>query len=401
MTRQRPPNRPLNLLYAMPGYKPAYRIGGPIASVSAAAEMLVNRGHQVTVVTTNGNLDQDIDVPLNQPVNVDGVTVWYFKREEPLQKYLGFVPYLSESMGFLYCPKMRRKLEELMPNSDAVDTQMPFVYPTYAASRVALKHGKRLFYHQRGNLLSSHLKRRALKKQVYISLIERPVMRRATALIALSEAERDAFRGFAPQTPCEVIPNGIHLPAPAPGFAERVQQEWGIATEAPVVLFLGRLHPWKGPDILLEAFARVRTQHPDAVIVMAGVDEDRVAERWRTAGNVIFAGVVTGDSKHDLLHRANIFCLPSAGEGLSMAILEALAHRTAVLLSPECNFAPGHAGLIVPRTAEAVADGLARLLTDRAQLQRMADAGFKLVTREFAWEAVTDRLIDTYSRGVA
>jgi glycosyltransferase involved in cell wall biosynthesis len=393
--------KPLRILYAMPGYKPAYRVGGPIASVSAAAEMLVNRGHEVTVITTNGNLDEDIDVPLGQPVDVEGVTVWYFKRQEPLQKYLGFVGYLSRSMGFLYAPGMRRKLDELMPRFDVVDTQMPFVYPTYAASRSALKHGTPLFYHQRGNLLSSHLRRRKLKKQVYIELFEQKAMKRATALIALSEAEREAFRRFAPETPCEVIPNGIHLPAPAPGFAERVQERWGVAPGAPVILFLGRLHPWKGPDLLLEAFVQVQQRHPDAVLILAGVDEDRVAERWGATQNVVFAGVVTGDVKSDLLHRANVFCLPSAGEGLSMAILEALAHRTAVLLSPGCNFEPGSAGLVVPRTADALAHGLAQLLGDRAYLERSADAGVALVEREFTWSAVTDRLIETYSRGVA
>ena len=84
-----------------------------------------------------------------------------------------------------------------------------------------------------------------------------------------------------------------------------------------------------------------------------------------------------------------------------MAILEALAHRTAVLLSPECNFTPGASGLVVPRTAEAMADGLSRLLADRTQLELMANAGFDLVRREFTWDAVTDRLIETYSSGVA
>ena len=82
-------------------------------------------------------------------------------------------------------------------------------------------------------------------------------------------------------------------------------------------------------------------------------------------------------------------------------LFEALAHRTAVLLSPECNFTPGNAGLVVPRTSGAMADGLARLLADRAQLRRMADAGFALVEREFTWDAVTDRLIETYSREIS
>lgn len=389
---------PLEILYAMPGYKPAWRVGGPIQSVSAAAERLAARGHRVTVFTTNGNLDEDIDVPLDQPVEVDGVTVWYFRREEPLQKYLSFAPYLSRSMGFLYAPAMAAALEQMMPRFDAVDTQMPFVYPTYAAARSAIRHRTPLYYHQRGNLLRTHMARRPLKKQAYIALLERPVMQRASGLIALSEAEREAFHRFAPDTPCDVVPNGVELPDAAPGFAERVAKRWGIAPGVPVILFLGRLHPWKGPDLLLEAFQRVRAAFPDAVVVMAGVDEARVAERWSATDNVVITGVVTGADKTDLLRRADVFCLPSKGEGLSMAILESLAHQTAVLISPECNFAPGEAGLVKPRTVEGVGEGLAELLADPARTRQMGAAGLDLVKRAYTWDAVTDRLVEIYSR---
>jgi glycosyltransferase involved in cell wall biosynthesis len=236
----------MRILYATPGYKPAYRIGGPILSVSAAAERLVRKGHEVTVVTTNANVDQDIDVPINQPVDVDGVTVWYLRREEPLRKWLPFVPYLSRSMGYMYAPEMRRTLDRLVPQHDVVDTQMPFVYPTYAASRAALRHGKPLFYHQRGNYLETHRGRRRLKKDIFITLFEKPVMRRATALIALTAAERDAFAAVSPGTPCVIVPNGIDVPRPDPTAAERVEARHGIPRDAQLILYLARLHPWKG-----------------------------------------------------------------------------------------------------------------------------------------------------------
>ena len=78
----------MHILYVTHGYKPAYRIGGPIWSVSAVAEGMVARGHRVTVFTTNSNLDEDLDVPVDRPVLVDGVEVWYFRRRDPIKKYL-------------------------------------------------------------------------------------------------------------------------------------------------------------------------------------------------------------------------------------------------------------------------------------------------------------------------
>ena len=63
----------LNILFVYSGYKPAYRMGGPIVSISATAEKLVARGHRVVVFTTNANLDRDLEIPLNRPILLDGV----------------------------------------------------------------------------------------------------------------------------------------------------------------------------------------------------------------------------------------------------------------------------------------------------------------------------------------
>jgi len=390
----------MRILYVTPAYKPAYRMGGPIASVSATAEALVGKGHQVTVATTTANLDEDVDVPVEQPVEVDGVTVWYFRRREPVREWLPFIPYLSQSMGFAYAKGMSTGLRRLMAEADVVHTQMPFVYPTLLAGRLARQLCKPLFYNQRGNFLPTHLSRRSLKKRLYISLFEKPILRRAAGLIALTEAERDAFRALAPSAPCFIIPNGVAAPPPDPAAAARAEARWGIPPGAPVVLYLSRLEPWKGADELLEAFARVQAVVPNAVLVMAGSDGCEAEARWRPRlGRVVFTGVVSGQEKEDLLQRADLFALPSKGEGLSMAVLEALAHGTAVMLSPECNFREAEragAGVTVARDPELMAASMESLLADPARLRAMGEAGRALMRRDYSWDVVTDRLVEVY-----
>ena len=115
----------MNLLYATPSYKPAYRAGGPVLSVSAVAERLVHRGHRVSVFTTTANLDRDLDVPCGVPVDVDGVTVRYFKRREPAKRFLPFVPYLAKSAGYLYAPGLRHAIEEAAGAADIVHAHFP------------------------------------------------------------------------------------------------------------------------------------------------------------------------------------------------------------------------------------------------------------------------------------
>src|SRR5262245_56123245 len=233
----------MRILFASPGYKPAYRIGGLPASVTALAEALARRGHAITVFTTNANLDEDLDVPVDQPLDIDGVRVWYFRRTEFLRRWVPFVPYLSQSSGYLYAPRMAAELRTVVPTVDVVHTQMPFVYPTYAAAKAAAEFGKPLFYSQRGVLNPVHMEFRSLKKRVYMSLIERPILRQAAAVIALTPEEADQYRAQGTESPCRVIPNGIDLwrfrTEPVGGALEG----WGIPQNRPVVLFLGRLHP--------------------------------------------------------------------------------------------------------------------------------------------------------------
>ena len=386
----------MKILYAVLGYKPAYRVGGPIHTVSAAAERLVRKGHEVVVFTTNSNLDEDLDVPTNQPIDVDGVQVWYFKHEEPIQKWLPFIPYLSKSIGFLYAPAMRAQLDRTVPSVDVVHTHMPFVYPTYAAGKAAIRHQKPLFYHQRGVFDPERLKFRGMKKRLYIKAIERPIMRRATTLIALTEAEVRSYRALGVQTPCRVIPNGVDIVDHQQSFDRSDYSFYNISPDEMVILFMARLHPIKGADRLIRAFLRIHSAFPKATLVMAGPDEWGIVEKFRqeimSAGignRVLFPGMVTGETKQELLARADLFCLPSDAEGFSMAVLEAMAHKTAVLISPGCHFPAVEsscAGKVVPLSVDALASALSSLLADKKSLRVMGKSGYHLVKTEYTWD---------------
>src|SRR4029078_23746 len=266
----------MRILYVTPGYKPAYRLGGPIWSVSALAEGMGRRGHDVTVFTPNGNGDEDLDVPTDRVVFVDGVAVRYFRREEPLKRYLPAVKYLSQSIGYLYTPDLLPVLRPMLRSIDVVHTQITFVYPTQAAARLAIAHRTPLFYSQRGVFDPSRLRFRGLKKSIYIRLVERPIMQRATGLVALTPEEVRSFQSFAVRTPIHLVPNGIDVNrfrrAAAPGSVA----EMGISAAHKIILFMGRLTEPKGPDLAVDAFIAIAQRHPDAVLVLAGNDEQNL-----------------------------------------------------------------------------------------------------------------------------
>jgi glycosyltransferase involved in cell wall biosynthesis len=302
---------------------------------------------------------------------------------------------------------LRAAMAEILPSLDIVHTQMPFVYPTQLAARMAIKAGTPVFYHQRGVLQPEHLRYRGLKKRIYIRLVELPIMRRAAGLIALTARERDAFLSFGVKSPCHIVPNGVdvNLYADAPGGAAGA--DLGLPSGRKYILFMGRLHPTKGVDLLGEAFVKIADAHPDAMLVLAGPDEqnrlDDLLAQFRSRGladRVLACGMVMGERKLELLARADLFVLPSAGEGLSIAVLEALASRTAVVLSPECHMPiveEAGAGTVVERNADRIAETLDRYLSDDALLSRTKHSAYVLARDHFDWGRILDQMEGIYS----
>jgi glycosyltransferase involved in cell wall biosynthesis len=395
----------VHILYVAHGYKPAYRLGGPIWSISALAEGMAARGHTVTVFATNGNGEEDLEVATDRIVDVEGVGVRYFRRTEPFRQFLPWVKYLSQSIGYLYTPDLLPAMRSILERIDIVHTQMPFVYPTQAAARLALARRVPVFYSQRGVFDPSRLRFRSWKKSLYIRLVERPIMRRATGLVALTPDEVASFRALSVQTPAHLIPNGIDVDRFRRVAADSLA-DLGISKDHKVILFLARLHQTKGADLLVEAFIRIAQQHPASVLVLAGNDEQgllnglaaRIAAANLTS-RVITPGLITGERKIDLLARADLFALPSIGEGLSIATLEALASGTPVILSRECNLPiveTAGAGAIVNRTVEDFARALNRFLEDSALRTSAAERAYALARDEFGWRPILDRLEGVY-----
>lgn len=392
----------------MHGYKPAYKIGGPVISVSALAETLIEKGHEVTVFTTNCNLDEDLNVPVNRPQNIDGVKVWFFRRLELLQKLLPFSGYFSKSMGFLYAPEMYKKLVEILPDMDLVHTHLPFIYPTYIAGKAAKEFNKPLFYHQRGVFDPARLNFRSLKKKIYLTLIEKPLLNYATTLIGLTKAEENSFKMLCPNSTCRIIPNGINVDQ------YRIKANsilpFAFAPSDTVVLFMGRLHPIKGADRIIEAFIRVSNEHQNAFLVMAGPDEfkieDSFKEKVKNAGlnsRILFPGMLEGEDKLNLLARADLFCLPSDAEGFSMAVLEAMASETAVMLSPGCHFPEvekNNCGIVVENDVDQIALSLSFLIKDKNRLTAMGKNAHSFVAKNYTWDKISDEMIEVYHEGI-
>ncbi len=277
-----------------------------------------------------------------------------------------------------------------------------------AAAAAARRAGKPYALEPHGMLDRWSLGRKALKKRVALALGWRRMIMRAAFIQALNDDEVRLMGviGASPSPPRFVIPNGVFMeeiePPPAEGtFRRRHPRLAGRR----YVLFLSRLHGKKGLDHLLGAFRRIAPLHPEVDLVVAGPDDGEgpgFARDVATAGltaRVHIVGALWGSDKIAAFVDAACFCLPSRQEGFSMAIIEALACGTPVVISQECRFpevATEGAGEVLPLDPEAFADALDGLLSSPVRAARMGRAGRALVKAAYTWPVIARRTLTAY-----
>lgn len=250
------------------------------------------------------------------------------------------------------------------------------------------------------------LQQKKWKKRLALMLVYKRILNRAAFLHALNRDEAKLIEPLRLRCPVEVIPNGIFIeeiqPPPEEG---RFRARYPQIGDRPFVLFLSRLHYKKGLDILAQAFGMVVQALPDAHLVVAGPDDgakDAFEQQVAKLGigeRVHLVGPLYGSEKYEALRDADCFCLPSRQEGFSVAILEALACGTAVVITENCHFpevAEAGAGLVVPFDNQILMESILKILSEPQLAQGMGDAGYRLVCETYTWGKIALKLNNFY-----
>ncbi|HKI02148.1 MAG TPA: glycosyltransferase [Thermoanaerobaculia bacterium] len=368
----------MKVLHVVPTYVPAWKHGGPIRSVHGLCKALVQRGHEVTVFTTD--VDTEGAVPTGRPAALDGVEVWYFPVGPPRRLYRS--------------PAMGKALATHVRGFDRVHLHSVFLWPTYAAARAAERAGVPYVLSPRGMLVPELMRTRGRwRKLAWMLLAERRTLERAAALHATSALEvEDAARLDLSLPSVTVVPNGVD---PEPWDGEEAALSTPVRAvlgREPFLLYLGRLSWKKGLDRLIPAMSRV----PGVLLAIAGNDEEgirpeleRLARDSGVADRAVFLGPVRGADKAALLHRTAALVLPSRSENFGNVVLEAWAAGRPVAVTPEV----GLAASVRETGAGVIADGdlgaaLRDLLADPQGLDAMGRRGAEAVRERFGWPAV-------------
>jgi glycosyltransferase involved in cell wall biosynthesis/protein-tyrosine-phosphatase len=249
-----------------------------------------------------------------------------------------------------------------------------------------------------------------LKFRLYEALERAVLLCFADLVIAVSKCMAETLRrsGYRP-TSVTQINNGINLGAIAARRSpDEVRRELGIDPAAFVIGTAGRLSPVKGHSSLLRAARQVLDDQPGTICLIAGggpLEDELRAEAARLG--IADACRFTGARKdvHDLVGAMDVFVLPSLGEGMPMAVLEAMALGRPVVASavggvPEV-IQDGVNGLLVPAGDDRLlAAACVRLARDRAYGQTLADRARRMVEERFSHERSGRALLAAY-RSVA
>jgi glycosyltransferase involved in cell wall biosynthesis len=298
-------------------------VGGPIESVKQSSAVLASRGHPVEIVC--------LDSPSDPWIRESSIAV------HALGPGRGSYGYAA---GFTQWIKDRHR------NFDAVIVHGIWQYSSFGVWR-ALRGTTTPYFVFPHGMLDPWFKRtyplKHLKKLLYWPWAEYRVLRDAAAVLFTSEEERRLARESFALYHCREAVVNYGTAAPDVDLAaarEEFLNNFPSLRETRLLLFLGRLHEKKGCEILIEAFAAVCNSAP-LHLVMAGpcADDAYLQHLKRIAAEtpVTFTGMLSGNLKWGAFSAADVFVLPSHQENFGIAVVEALACATPVLISNKIN----------------------------------------------------------------
>jgi len=310
----------MRILQVIPYFTP--KRGGDVKACENMASFLVARGHDVTIITTDFQLDENFQ----KIVQSKGITVVPFKC-------------LANIGLFIISPSMKKWIKTNLNQFDIIHIHGFRSYQSNLIRRYSLSKGVPYILQAYGSVLPFFSKQ--LLKHLYDFVWGKKILRDAGFVIASTRLEAEQYEQMGVnRNRMKTIPIGIDASEfknlPAMG---RFRQQYGIPPERKIVLFLGRIHKIKGPDLLIEAFSLLIKKGKDAVLVIAGPDagfqqviEKRINELGLSS-RVIIPGPLYQQSKIEAYVDADVYVLSSRYEAFGTTVLEASACGTRVIIT--------------------------------------------------------------------
>lgn len=376
----------MNVTHVVPYMHP--NAGGPPVVVDRLCRRLAARGHRVRVITTDALTGNDPG----------------WEREYADSGYQLDVHRAKGGGPFAYSPALAVAVQKAVAESDVVHLHTVWTYPTLRAAWACRKRRVPYLVMPHGMLDPNSVRRKRVKKWLYAKLVEGPNLRRAAGLTYTHPEEERLARQTVSGLPRGwVVPLAADEPPvdPREELAKDFFNQHPALAGTKIVLFLGRLHPKKGLDLLIPAFADLARQVSEARLVLVGPGDPKyvaglndLAASNKLGDRVVFLGSLAGRAKWAAMAAATLFALPSYQENFAITVAEAMSVGTPVLLSSRVNIwsevESAKAGVISELDRSKIADNMLRIVGDAEFAAALGENGRVFVQQTYNWDRTAD-----------
>ncbi len=381
----------MKVLMVIPAVGNVY--GGPTKIVLELAQAVGNLGHNVDIVTTTANGFTNLDVPLSKWVNEKNYRIQYFPYWDVADYKISF--------------SLTKWLFQHVTNYDLVHTNAVFSYPVLPAHWACQFHKIPYIMTPHGMLEPWAMAYKAEKKRLYYELLEKPALQKAAAIQITGSPEANSIKSYGIKTPMIFVANGIHRhDCETQTDPELFYQQFPHTRNKTLIIFLARIDPKKGLDLLAKAFSQVYAQFPQTHAIVAGPDNtgflptvQNYFAQFGCLEAVTFTGMLTGAIKYAALAAASIYVAPSYSEGFSMSVLEGMAAGLPCIITTGCNFPEAgvaEAAYIVKVDADDIARKLIDCLKNPQPAKETGDRARRLILEQYTWERIALNLQNAY-----
>lgn len=351
---------------------------GPSYSVPRLAEGLAHAGAEVDLFSV-GEPSEEIR---------DGVRRRVFRHD------IGGAPRIGHLR--LSGPMNRALADEAKAGAAVLHTHGLWLSPNIAPARIAQKAGRAFVISPRGMLGDAAMRFSSAQKRLVWSLFQKKAMQAAAFIHATSEGEAAEIRARGLTNPVVVIPNGIDIPP----HADKVPGSERLA------LSLGRIHPKKGLDRLVRAWAAAGPATAGWRLSIVGPSELGHADELRALAaqlglaNVAVGEGLFGEQKLAAYRQADLFILPTLNENFAMTVAESLAAGTPVISTkgaPWSGLLTHGCGWWIEHGEAAMAQVLkSALALPPDRLAAMGERGRAWMAADFSWDHIGARMLAAY-----
>ena len=264
-------------------------------------------------------------------------------------------------------------------------------------------HNCKLVQSPRGSLSNWSMRNGSLLKKIYWPLYQKKALELVDLFHVTSQEEYIDTQNLNFKKNIIYIPNGIDLPK----YKNRNEKRKGFNR----LLFLSRLHPKKGLNLLIEAWSEVNQFNKEWELIIVGDDKDyRKSSGYKNQlinmvnqfnlTNIKFLGPLHGKEKQRIYENVDCFILPSFSENFGLVVGEAMSYKLPVITTKRTHWIQieeKKAGWLIDPTVESIKNILQRLFNlDKKNLETMGNNGYKLIKDDYKWEDIGEKLYKEY-----